>query len=395
MQWVGVVQLPGLRVEILPKVDSNLDQAESAVQGARGNLLYMLALAGDVPFRVRDVARLAARSAPTSEALSALFAQRLLRELLRGEARGYQWQEENLRRFRGKLLVKQQFARNPGRRERFVCRFEEFSANTPMNRAFKSACRLLLDVSRTSSTQDALRHCLLVLDPVRDKLPSGEELARVVIDRSNARFEDIFRFCQLVLKGLTPTVETGVRRSFSLLFDMNRVFEGFLAGFLRQAVVPRIEGCRIHPQARTERRHLLRSNRGWELLRLRPDLLLVHPNAGNLVMDTKWKRVGSGHGLAGIGAPDLYQLHAYTYRYGCQRSALLFPATSEIDSRYFEILNEAGRCSGRQILVGFANVRENLRDRTVRSRLADSLEGLVRRGLGLSGADTPPDVRGP
>ena len=50
-QWVGVVQLPGLQVEVLPKVDSDPGGEGAAVRGARGNLLNMLALAGDVPFR--------------------------------------------------------------------------------------------------------------------------------------------------------------------------------------------------------------------------------------------------------------------------------------------------------------------------------------------------------
>ena len=393
-QWVGVVQLPGLQVEVLPKVDADPGGEGAAVRGARGNLLNMLALAGDVPFRVRDVARLASRSAPISEMLAALFAQRLLYELLRGTVRSYQWREENLRRFKGKLIVKHQSARNPGRRERFVCRYEEFSADTPMNRAFKAACHLLLDVSRSASTQDALRNCLLVLDPVRHKMPSIEDLRRVVVDRRNARFEDVFRFCQLVLEGLTPTVETGGRRSFSLLFDMNRVFEGFVATFLRQSVVPRIEGCRLLPQARTDRRHLLRSESGRGLLLLRPDLLLVRRDAGRLVVDTKWKRTGKGQGLGGISAGDLYQLHAYTHRYGCQRSVLLFPATSDCESRDLEILDETGRRSGRQVLVGFADVRRNLGARIVREQLADALEALVRRGLGLGAEGTAAEAPG-
>ena len=392
-QWVGVVQLPGLQIEILPKVDADYDEEGESVTGARGNLLYMLAMAGDVPFRARDVARLASRSAPTSEALAALFAQRLLRELLRGTVRNYRWREENLRRFKGKLLVQHQAARNPGRRERFFCRYEEFSADTPMNRAFKAACRLLLGVSRTPATQDALGHCLLLLDPVSDALPSAEELERVVIDRRNARFEHVFRFCRLVLEGLTPSVETGSRLSFSLLFDMNRVFEGFVATFLRRNVVPKIEGCRLLSQARTDRRHLLLSRTGRRLLPLRPDLLLVHQEAGSLVIDTKWKRAGAGQGLKGIGAGDIYQLHAYTHRYGCQRSVLLFPAASGSEARAFEVLNEEGDPSGRQVLIAFADVRRNLADRAVREELAEALRALVERGLGHSAEGNSREAR--
>jgi len=49
-QWVGVVQVTGLQIEILPKVDS-LSQAENRDDQwgeARRNLLYMLAVAGDL-----------------------------------------------------------------------------------------------------------------------------------------------------------------------------------------------------------------------------------------------------------------------------------------------------------------------------------------------------------
>src|SRR5262245_12590524 len=66
-QWVGVVQVPGLQVEILPKVDPVDPSAEWGADDqytARTNLLYMLAVGGDVPVRSRDVARLATRRAP-------------------------------------------------------------------------------------------------------------------------------------------------------------------------------------------------------------------------------------------------------------------------------------------------------------------------------------------
>ena len=54
-QWVGVVQVPGLQVEILPKVDSasQEDQDLDDQWGeSRHNLLYMLAVAGDAARRL-------------------------------------------------------------------------------------------------------------------------------------------------------------------------------------------------------------------------------------------------------------------------------------------------------------------------------------------------------
>lgn len=140
-QWVGVIQVPGLQVEILPKIDeADLSGKDEKQIQARSNLLYMLSVAGQVPVRERDVARLTSRKASLSETLAAIFADRLRRELLRGPERAYIRREENLRRFKGKLLIAQQVRRNAAHRERFFCRFEEFSEDTLMNRIFRAAC---------------------------------------------------------------------------------------------------------------------------------------------------------------------------------------------------------------------------------------------------------------
>ena len=260
-QWVGVIQVPGLQVEILPKIDevdsNGKDEKETQ---ARSNLLYMLSVAGQVPVRERDVARLASRKASLSETLAAIFADRLRRELLRGPERAYIRREENLRKFKGKLLIAHQVRHNAAHRERFFCRFDEFSEDTLMNRIFRAACRVLLNATHTPSTQDRLRHCLLLLDGVEDVFVHDELFDQITITRQNERFADVLHFCRLILLGLSPTVQAGRERSFSLLFDMNRVFEDFTAAFLKKQVMPFLRGYHLYPQAKSRQEYLMRYN---------------------------------------------------------------------------------------------------------------------------------------
>ena len=319
-QWVGVIQVPGLQVEVLPKID---EANSSKDDQARSNLLYMLAVAGQVPVRDRDVARLASRKAPLSETLAAIFADRLRRELLRGPERAYMRREENLRRFKGKLLIAQQTLRNAAHRERFFCRFDEFSEDTLMNRIFRAACRVLLDSTRTPSTQDRLRHCLLLLDDVEDVFVHDELFDQITITRQNERFADVLRFCRLILQERSPTVRAGSERSFSLMFDMNRVFEDFVAAFLKKQVIPQLDGYRLYPQAKTKRRPLMKSG-GKNVLTLKPDIL-IETAGRQFVLDTKWKQLSGEGARGGVGTDDLYQLYAYTKRYECERSVLLYP----------------------------------------------------------------------
>ena len=47
---------------------------------------------------------------------------------------------------------------------------------------------------------------------------------------------------------------------FSLLFDMNKVFERFVAAFLRKYVATRFDDVHVFPQAVARVRHLMRSD---------------------------------------------------------------------------------------------------------------------------------------
>ena len=388
-QWVGVVQVPGLQVEILPKVDAVDPSAEwgaDAQYTARTNLLYMLAVGGDVPVRSRDVARLATRKAPLSETLAGIFADRLRQELLRGPERGYQHREENLRAFKGKLLIADQSQANAAHRERFFCRFDEFSDDTPMNRIFKAACRVLHAVTWTPATQDVLRQCLLLLEGASDMEVQDSDFGAITINRQNQRFEDVLRFCRLILAGRTPTVEAGATRSFSLLFDMNKVFERFVAALFCRQVAPRIDGIRVYPQAARHRRHLMECA-GAGVLRLEPDILIERAER-RLIMDTKWKLLAPGkRGRGGVADGDLYQLYAYARRYGSPQSVLLYPHVPGLDARDFDVLDATNAQSGERIAIRHVHLHRNLYAEGEREKLIDELEAIVREGLGLAATD--------
>ncbi|MCK5798402.1 MAG: hypothetical protein KAI47_14525, partial [Deltaproteobacteria bacterium] len=305
---------------------------------------------------------------------------RLRRELLRGPERAYLHREENLRRFKGKLLIAEQALHNAAHRERFFCRFEEFCDDTLMNRIFRTACRVLLDSTRSPSTQDLLRNCLLLLERVEDVFIHDELFGQVTINRQNERFADVFRFCWMILQGQSPTVRAGRTRSFSLLFDMNRVFEGFVAAFLRQRVMPQLTGYQLFPQARRRQRHLMTCD-GRGVLPLRPDLLIEAPDGRRLVLDTKWKRLSEGRARGGVGTADLYQLYAYTRRYGCARSVLLYPHAPGVVPRDFDVMDRFGEQSGEQVCVRFVNLHRDLHAESERQALANELTQIVEAGF--------------
>ena len=146
--YVGVVQVPGLGVEILPKIDAVPGQVGDLPAGEQGlcrhNLLYMLSLAGEIPLKDRDLADLSARKCTLLDAFIYVFTQRLLAELGRGVEHAYITREDNLRVVRGKILLAQQVRRNLVHRERTYVQFDEFSPDTPVNRILRATCERLV-----------------------------------------------------------------------------------------------------------------------------------------------------------------------------------------------------------------------------------------------------------
>jgi len=398
-QWVGVVQVSGLQVEILPKIDvpgASAEWGDTAQFEARRNLLYMLSVGGDVPVRSRDVARLATRKAPLSETLAAIFAHRLRQELLLGPERAYLQREENLRCFKGKLQIPDQVRFNAAHRERFYCRFDELLDDTPMNRIFRAACQRLHAVTKTPATQDVLRQCLLLLDGVSDVEVQEADFSGIGITRQNQRFEEVLRFCRLILAGRSPTIEAGQTRAFSLLFDMNVVFERFIAAMLRIHVAPRIGDVQVFPQAARHSRHLLES-KGAGVLRLAPDVL-IEGFGRAMVLDTKWKPLTPGkRGRGGVGNGDLYQLYAYARRYGCRQSVLLYPHMPGLQARDFDVLGADHALSGERIAIRQVGLHRNLCVESERERLVVELEAIVREGLAAAHtvAAEPPSATNP
>lgn len=380
-QWVGVIQRDDITLELLPKVEREDGDTDERV---RSNLLWFLTLSGSVPNRARDMARLHTRSATLLDALSDLFAQRLLDELLQGPARAYVTREENLRRFKGKLVVPAQIARNAAHRERFVCRFDELSEDTDLNRVLRCACGVLVRRARRPATQEALMRCLEELDAV-SVIPvqvARRVAARVVVDRQSERYLDVFTFARLVLDDESPEPQAGATGTFSLLFDMNVVFEAFIAGFLRRHVVPTLDGWNLAAQGRGDRRHLLAQDgveRAAGMILLKPDLLLVGPEGRRVVIDTKWKTVHP-RGASNRKRPpdaDFYQLHAYAHRYGGDLNVLLHPQSREpVRERYRALDHEGSR--GRAIQVHTVDLHRNFSEIAARDALRDELISLLQ-----------------
>jgi 5-methylcytosine-specific restriction enzyme subunit McrC len=128
----------------------------------------------------------------------------------------------------------------------------------------------------------------------------------------------------MFIQGLSPDVLAGKAQACSLLFDMNQLFESWVAAMLRKPAWE--QGLKLREQG--PRKYLAyREDLGREVFQMKPDIaLLDHANEVVFIADAKWKLLNAEEAKLGISQADLYQMQAYSSRYHVQKLALYFPA---------------------------------------------------------------------
>ncbi len=306
---VGIVAAPGVTLEILPKVDGE----DGAVRKA---LVSMLSLAWGLRVADGELAGLDTQRNDLLEVLIGLFANRLLVAVRRGLPRRYVGFEEDLRLLRGSLNVVRQITSLAARPDVLACRFEELSADTPLNRVLKAAVRRLVGVTRSAANARLLGELAARFESVGDSPTPLKEPVR--LDRTNAAYHDLHRLARLLLSGDWQSTTGGEALGFSLLFPMAELFERFVGKLLLRSAAP----WSVSPQ---ERRHSALADDAGPLFALQPDVVIRSP-AGPIVLDTKWKALSADDGRKlGVVQDDVYQVLVYGQAYDAERLVLLYP----------------------------------------------------------------------
>ena len=305
-QVVGVLTTPGASVEILPKIGEEEDNS------VRAALARMLAVTWGLPVADSDPALLDTQRVDILEVLVRLFADRLLAAVRRGLPHRYRPREDDLLLLRGKLDIRRQFSRHIVRADRLACRFDELSVDTPFNRVLKAAVRQLVPLTRSAGNQRKLAELSARFEFVGDSSDPLRE--RVFLDRTNGAFHRLHGLACRFLAGDWQNTTSGSQQGFALLFPMNELFEEFVGRRMRVALAPRS----VHLQHTGE--HALDRPQG-PLFALNPDIVVD----GDIIIDTKWKKLEPDEPKAGVNQSDVYQMLAYARAYKARRLLLLYP----------------------------------------------------------------------
>ena len=319
--YVGVVETPcGTRLEILPKHH----EQDDCLAKSRQLLRKLIQQAMQLKPREASVASLELFNAPLSEWVMGQFLAELDLLVKRGVRFDYQRIEEEQRFLRGQLNVVAQMRQPPGRQHHFQIRHDVFLPDRAENRLLKLALELV-----AKSTQDAANWRLAnELRAMLAEVPASRQVSQDLRawsrDRLMAHYQAIKPWCELILNQQMPIAVSGEWRGMSLLFPMEKLFECYVEGWLRQQLLP---AARLTSQASRE---YLCEHGKERMFCLKPDLL-IDTAEQRWILDTKWKRVDARRPETNydLSQADFYQLFAYGHKYrsseGVPRLVLIYP----------------------------------------------------------------------
>lgn len=317
--YVGVLHTPcGTTLEILPKHHHE----GASVQDCRVLLRKMLLAALDLTAREAGEAALQRFEAPLTEWVMRRFLSELDRLVKRGVRFEYVRVEEELPFLRGQLNVVAQLRSPPGRDHRFQVRHDTYTPDRPENRLLK----LALDRLRASTRDPDNWRLAQELSIALSEIPSSRDIASDFKAWGTGRLATHYRavkpWCELILQREMPLALLGDHQGLSLLFPMEKVFERYVATWLRAALG---HGVGIRAPASSES---LCVHMGQAMFQLEPDVLLTSASSRSL-LDMKWKRLDSSdrERKYRIDQGDMYQLFAYGQKYmgGAGVMALVYP----------------------------------------------------------------------
>lgn len=354
--YVGLIQMKnGYQVQILPKVSFGDGAEDPGNKRTKKIFLKMLRSMKDFPSKVFNDASLKVDQMNLYEIFINMYLQEVRQLVKRGIKSTYVTQEDNLKYYRGKLLINQQIRTNLAHRERFYVTYDEFHPNRAENRLVKATLLKLQKLTSSAENAKEINQLLTAFEMVEPSLNYQKDFSRVKIDRNTKDYEMLMQWSKVFLMNKSFTTFSGDSTSRALLFPMESVYESYVAQQIRKIFCP--DGWEVSSQ---DKGHYLFVEPKRQFA-LRPDIVL-EMDGRTVIMDTKWKSLVNNERINyGISQADMYQMYAYSKKYKTSEIWILYPVNDDMRDHTNIRFDSGDGTTVNVFFVDVANIEDSLR----------------------------------
>ena len=311
-EYVGVLQVNAITIEVLPKIDNRPSVDEKSLW--RGVLLEMLKATLKLNPTVTNYSSLKTSQNSFIELLFDLYLNELQKLFRRGLQRKYDRYSQNLTALKGKLIFSKHLAKNYIHKERFYTSHIKYEYDHLIHQILFDALKI---VQRYSTGSILYGKCLQLLERfpnVSNIQLTDKTFSKVKLEGKTRIYERGFKLAKWIIQGYNPDIVIGNNKMVAILFDMNQLWEEYILIQLQKS--SRRFNSKVQGQ---------KSKRFWGNNQLKPDIYVQSMNMESFIIDTKWKRY-----IDNPSTSDLRQMFVYNKFWNVKKSFLLYPtATSD------------------------------------------------------------------
>lgn len=316
-QYVGVIQVNGLLVQINPKADKNDED-----KNWQGVLLQMLKTCNHLKAQSAGPAIVRKQNLNLLEVYFEYFLREVEGLIRQGLVKKYRKKSANVKALKGKLEFAQHIQNNLIHKERFFTSHQVYDNDHLIHQILALALEIIGNFSSGSYINDLCKRVELNFPDVSRVHINKKILDSIQLNRKTAPYERAMELARLIILNYSPDIAQGNVKMLALLFDMNKLWEEYVLVMLRRYALLKHPHLTIRGQS---------SKSFWGSNSLKPDIVISNKGETiiskneTIIIDTKWKLPGS-HSAS---VSDLRQMYAYGRFWKAKKVVLLYPGNKK------------------------------------------------------------------
>jgi 5-methylcytosine-specific restriction enzyme subunit McrC len=342
--YVGVIQIGGLTIEILPKTDKNKGEDDD-FKAWHGALLNMLKICKHINVNSVSEASLKRKHNSLLDLYFEMYLDEVQNLLRIGLIKQYRRDSSNVLALKGRIDFNKNIQQNLIHQERFYTEHQVYDYENLINQIILKGLTILGDLTYNSQLKDKIVRLRANFPEIKEITIQKHHFDKVKENRKTVSYTRALQIAKMIILNYSPDIRSGQENMLTLLFDMNKLWEEYI---YRMLLRTKREDITISFQNK---------QKFWEGRTIRPDIV-INKKSGetteSFIIDTKWK-------ILDINNPkpsddDLKQMYAYNLYWDAKRSMLLYPNSNQTDEKFGtywkgRVESEANECK-----IGFVSV---------------------------------------
>lgn len=334
--YVGVIQIGGLTIEILPKADKNDNPDKGTWQSV---LLQMLKVCKHINIDNVSETNLNKKYNSILDIYFEMYLNEIEILIKKGLIKKYRRVQSNQLALRGKLIFTHNIQKNLIHKERFYCEHQVYDKDHLIHQILFKGLIIIKDLLN-NEFKDKLNRLLFQFQEYQEVNINKTHFDKVILNRNSVSYSRALDIAKMIILNYSPNLNSGNDNMLTLLFDMNKLWEEYIYRILQKY---KSGGFKVNFQNKTD---------FWETKTIRPDIVITSDDNQTFVIDTKWKIIDAKK----PSDDDLKQMFTYNLHWEAEKSMLLYPKVNQEDTKFgkFHYNGLEKKCK-----LGFVEILEN------------------------------------